>query len=102
MSKKKIALTDVEKENTIREVFGLEFQVEGLELNIDALQKQIDVQIALKKQRMELLSANAQLEQAKKNLKIKKKQLRDGHFVDINTGDFAYKDEPVPMPERKQ
>lgn len=102
MSKKKIALTDMEKENTAREVFGLEFQVEGLELNIDALQKQIDSQIALKKQRIELLSAKSQLEMSRKNLKIKKKQMRDGHFVDINSGDFMYREEPQPIQEREQ
>ncbi|KKK93895.1 hypothetical protein LCGC14_2688300 [marine sediment metagenome] len=93
MTKNKIPLTDIEKESTQRDILIAKFQIEGLELNVDATQKQIDSQITLKKQRIELMNAKNQLEQTKKNLKVLERQLRDGHFIDKNTGDFVYRED---------
>ena len=76
------------------ELVDKEFQKKALEMDIETLKDEIKSGAQLEESRTKLFAEKTSLELTERNIKALEKQLRDGNFVDIQTGDFMYKNEP--------
>ena len=63
-------------------------------MDIETLKDEIKSGAQLEESRTKLFAEKTSLELTERNIKALEKQLRDGNFVDIQTGDFMYKNEP--------
>ena len=75
------------------ELRSKEFNKKAIEMDIETLKQEIKEEVQMDEHRSKLFAEKSNMELADKNIKVLEKQLRDGHFVDINTGDFVYREE---------